>query len=335
MSSQVPGIWGALDRSRPTGNYLVARQGIPELTSRLLFAVDSQAQRHLLIVLLADDDEFHDAQSRGLIVVTRELVVRGQPSTRYLDFECRDPAGYPILDLIAQELAFGLSQVGACPAEVTRRVLAKWRRFWGQVPRAILSREDQLGLFGELWFLRIWLAPHVGLANAVNRWRGPLGARHDFEWIGRSVEVKTTTSTRGRLHWINGIDQLEPPEIGELLFFSLRLREEAGAGNSLPVLITAIRQNLKLDPEATGQFETLLLQAGYSSVRDEEYAKTRVRIVEERLFVVSGDFPRIIPASFPDAVSPGIEKVEYEINLNSYDHLCIGYNPMEVASQLQ
>src|SRR5687768_12514986 len=65
----------------------------------------------------------------------------------------------------------------------------------------------------------------------------PFGARHDFEWQGKSIEIKTTVSTRGRIHKVNGIDQLRPPEHGELLFFSLRVREEASAANTLPKLV--------------------------------------------------------------------------------------------------
>src|SRR5207245_778158 len=101
--------------------------------------------------------------------------------------------------------------------ESVARVFARWRRFWGQLPQHLLSREQQLGLFAELWFLNVWLLPRVDAAEAVTRWRGPFGARHDFEWPTRSVEVKVTTSTRGPIHYIHGLDQLVPPDGGNLL----------------------------------------------------------------------------------------------------------------------
>lgn len=331
MSRIAPDLWPRLAQGRLVGAQLSARAPVPDLTERLLCALDSQGQRHLLITLDEQHEEFKDANSRGLRVETRELVIRGQGTGRYLDIECRDPAGYPVLDLIGNELLQELSQSDRQPAEITRRVPAKWRRFWGQIPRTLLSREDQLGLFGELWFLHLWVTPAVGLQVALQRWRGPFGARHDFEWPTRSVEVKATTSTRGRIHRINGIDQLLPPDQGDLLVFSMRLREEAGATNSLPALIARIRDDLQADPDTLGLYEAALLQAGYSPVHEEEYSKTRLRIIEERLFVVRADFPRLTPQSFAAGVPPGVERVDYEINLGSSDHLCVARTPGEAA----
>jgi hypothetical protein len=73
---------------------------------------------------------------------------------------------------------------------------------------------------------------------------------------------------------INGIEQLLPPDQGDLFFFSIRLREEAGATNTLPALIARSRGALESNADAQGRFETALLQAGYSPVHDEEYGKS-------------------------------------------------------------
>ena len=35
------------------------------------------------------------------------------------------------------------------------------------------------------------------------------------------------------------------------------------------------------------------------------------------------DFPRLTPLSFGGAMPVGIERVEYEVNLDSFDHLCV------------
>src|SRR5262249_35908769 len=153
------------------------------------------------------------------------------------DMMCEEQAGHEAFDLVGGEIAARLATGRERAPEVVARVLAKWRRFWSQLTTPALSREEQLGLFAELWFLSVWLLPRVGAVEAVRRWRGPSAARHDFEWPGHSVEVKATTSTRGRIHRIHGLEQLAPPEQGELLFFSLRLREEGGATNTLPSLV--------------------------------------------------------------------------------------------------
>jgi hypothetical protein len=128
---------------------------------------------------------------------------------------------------------------GMPAAEAVRETLARWRRFWGAVPAGGLRPDEIRGLFGELWFLLVWLLPH-GSAG-VEHWVGATGARDDFQWTGVAVEVKTTSSIRGHIHRINGIDQLDPPQDGSLRLFSLRLRDEPASTNSLLSLTTTIR----------------------------------------------------------------------------------------------
>jgi hypothetical protein len=323
MSRIAPEIWTRLAGERVQGETLWARRAAPDIAERLIAALDADGKRHLLVLLGAGEADVQDSQSRGVRVVSRELIVPGHEGGRYLDITCHDAAGHEAFDLIGGELADRLASGRETAPECVVRVLAKWRRFWGQLPLQILSREDQLGLFAELWFLSVWMIPRVGPTEAVNRWRGPFASRHDFEWTGRSVEVKATTSTRGRIHRINGLDQLAPPEPGELLFFSLRVREEAGATNSLPMVIATCRSQMEADADSLNRFERALAQVGYSPAHDEEYARLRLRIVEEGLFSVRDDFPRLTVTQLEAGIPPGIERVEYEINLSGFDHLRI------------
>lgn len=327
MSRIVSEVWTRLATERPQGETLWARRATPDVTERLVAALDADGRRHLLVLLTADEADLQDTQSRGVAVVTRDLAMPSHATGRYLDVTCQDATGHEAFDLIGGELAERLATGRETAPEVVARVLAKWRRFWGQVPQQMLSWEEQIGLFAEIWFLSVWLAPRVGASDAITRWRGPFGSRHDFEWAGKSVEVKATTSTRGRVHHINGLDQLAPPEQGELLFFSLRLREEAGATNSLPAIIASCREQLASDADAMGRFESALVQAGYLPVHEDEYARLKLRVVEEGLFRVEEDFPRLTTARFPSGIPAGVERVEYEINLGGCGHLMIAANP--------
>lgn len=319
--------WDRLGSGEVRGDTLLVRGAAPGQIDRLFIGMDAQSQRHILIKLLESDLDLDDRQTRGVRVTTRELGGQGHEPGRYLDLVCQDASGHPAFDLIGQEIADRLL-VGADPAPVTvAKVIGKWRRFWGQVPRSMLSTSEQLGLFAELWFLKIWLAPRVPIAEALKRWRGPLGSRHDFEWVGRSVEVKATTSTRGVIHIINGVDQLEPPEQGELLLFSLQLRDEAGADNTLPALISICQQAVADDADAASMLDSRLTQAGYSPAHDSEYAKMRLRVVGEGLYRVADGFPRIVESSFAAGVPDGVERIEYEINLSGIDRLRVARRP--------
>ncbi|MBY0313541.1 MAG: PD-(D/E)XK motif protein [Phycisphaerales bacterium] len=313
--------WQRLGTGQVRGDTLLVRRAAPGQLDRLFIGMDAQAQRHILIKLLDSDSDLDDQQTRGVRVITRELSGDGHEPGRYLDLACQDPSGHPAFDLIGGEIADRLlANNDAAPIAVSK-VIGKWRRFWGQVPRSMLSTSEQLGLFAEMWFLKTWLATRVPFADALKRWRGPLGSRHDFEWQGRSVEVKATMSTRGAIHRINGVDQLEPPDRGELFLFSLRVREEAGAENTLPLLIRLCQQAVADDPDAASMLDSRLAQAGYSPAHDCEYAKLHLRVAGEGLYRVTTDFPRVVPSSFVAGVPEGVERIEYEVNLGAFNRL--------------
>jgi hypothetical protein len=326
MSGIPTDLWKQLELSRPSGDELIGRQAYPE-APRLLAAVDSRGRRHLLVALEAEEPALVDAGSRGLSVLTEELVLPGNERSRYINVTCDGASGYPMLDIIGGEVAERLHALAEGPAEIVSRVLGKWRRFWGQLPSQLLTREAQIGLFAEIWFLTYWLLPALGLPGAVHAWRGPYGARHDFEHLDSSIEVKAATSTRGRIFKINGLQQLEPPQSGILLFFGMRLREEVGAGNTLPMLVSACRHQVSIDPDAEGLLETGLISAGYLSAHANEYEKVHWRVVEELLFDVRDDFPRVVSKSFPNGPAHGVEEIEYSINLSTFDHLIAARKP--------
>jgi len=256
------------------------------------------------------------------------LEVEDEPSRPFLDLCGTDPAGRDAFNVVATELLDRLRH-GAGGVEAVASSLAKWRRFWSTAPLEGLTPEQIRGLFGELWFLLVWLLPHGH--EQVRHWVGPKGARSDFQWQGLSIEAKTTISGRGHIHRINGIDQLDPPDLGDLLMYSLRLREELASSNSLLTVVAAISSELSMSPELLGFFEDQLAAAGYSAVHDDHYRDVRFRIVGERLYRVAEDFPRLSAASFVGGLPHGIERIEYEVNLEGFQHLVSAEAPGDFA----
>lgn len=316
--------WALLEAKRPTLGNLEARRILPGLD--YFMAVGHDGARHLLLGVPTEQDCVSDERSRGLSLRGRQLVVEGQPIRPFLDLTCTDRNGHDAFDMVADEILQRLTG-GTLPTQAVTRTLDRWRDFWGNSLKGALSDEALLGLFGELWFLSVWLLPSN--PKSVEFWAGPTGARHDFQFPDQSVEVKTTLSTRGHIHHIHGVDQLEAPENGPLYLFSLRVRPEAGSSNSLVSLIRRIEGQLAGVPGAKGMLETRLAQSNYSPAHDDHYDQKRFRIVEERLYRVDGDFPRIRTQSFVSGVPAGIESVSYVINLETCPHLCIARSPAE------
>ena len=333
MNKIEPEVWANLEKTHPTGEKYIARRGLPEVIERLYCAIDSSGKRHLLILLKPEEDELHDEVSRGVAVDTLELVVQGQPSAKYIDIECKEISGHSILDLMGGEIGEGLRDSQRQAAEVIRQVLSKWRRFWGQIPQHLMSREEQLGLFAEILFLSKWVIPKQGSAS-VHSWRGPWRSRNDFEWDDKAVEVKATTNTHGRILLINGIRQLEDPENGSLYVFCVVLREEVGASSNLPLLIENCAGLLREDADALSYFEDGLAMAGYSPAHADDYSRMHLTIVEDTLFIVNQDFPRITKSIFISGLPAGIEELNYIINLNTFDHLIVATQPDQAPLQV-
>jgi hypothetical protein len=217
MSRIVPEIWTRLAGERVQGETLWARRAAPEVTERLVAALDADGKRHFLVLLRVGEADMQDSQSRGVAVVTRELLMPGHQAGRYLDIACHDAAGHDAFDLIGGELADRLVSGRETSTECVIRVLAKWRRFWGQLPLHMLSREEQLGLLAEIWFLSVWLLPKAGPAEALRRWRGPFASRHDFAGVAGLAQTLFCTSSASLRHsnrYLSGVRPARARDFG-------------------------------------------------------------------------------------------------------------------------
>lgn len=325
-------VWKKLESECPKGERITARLVFPEKSRKLYVGFDSDKQRHLLISLNEKEEDYQDLQSKGFSITTRELVVKNAAPHRYIDIVCHDPAGYVIFDVMGSEIGEKIDSGNS--KEIIIQVISKWRNFLGRTPRDLLSHNELVGIFAELWFLYYWLLPKTKKMDAINKWRSPFLSRHDFEWTGSSVEVKATTNAHSRVHKINGLEQLSPPKDGKLFLFSLRLREENGADATLPGIINLCREELRSDIEALSKFENMIAALGYSPLHDDEYCKIKFRIIDEKLYEVTKDFPRLVPDLFKDGMPLGVGAVEYTVNLDGYDGLCIAKSPNDGAELL-
>jgi len=328
--------WDLLAVQPPNGERLAARLAVPSRCEDVYIAVDAALRRYVLIkVPYGEPATLSERVSRGIAVQTVEMTVdAGAETAIFVEVACLESSGHAALDIVTREIVEALA-AGASLGRIrlVQSVLAKWRRFWSGIAQNLLSKEEQLGLFGELWFLSRWLLPSVGAQRAVPMWRGPLGARNDFEAPGLAVEVKTSGRLDGS-HRIHGLEQLLEPEGGVLLLFSLLVREEGGGIESLPRLVEEVRAVLTVDQAQLVQFEAVLLAAGYEDGHAPEYEKVGLRMRGQGLYRVMGGFPRLIPASLNTGLPVGVSNVSYELRLDAADAWLLGANPLAAVKLL-
>lgn len=329
--------WDLLESQPPSGSRFTVRLGVPSRSAEVFIAVDA-ARRRYVLVRIPDGEPctVSERASRGIAVQTVEMTVDDSGKLAvFIEIACLEQSGHAALDIVTLELVEALV-AGASIGRVrlVQSILTKWRRFWSGVAQNLLSREQHLGLFGELWFLSRWLLPSIGAERAVAMWRGPVGARNDFEHTGWAVEVKTSGKLDGS-HQIHGLEQLLAPAGTELLLFSLLVRDEASGVETLPQVVREVRGALTGDHVLLSQFEAMLAAAGFDDAYAVEYDKLKLRIRGHGLYRLGEGFPRLIPSSVPSGLPAGVSNVTYELRLDAAGQWLVGETPSATDNALK
>lgn len=209
-------------------------------------------------------------------------------------------------------------------------------RSWAALlrPISVLSTERQIGLLGELWFLRR-LASVTGWAAGVESWRGPDAEEHDFTLLHCDVEVKSTLLER-RVHIVGSLTQLQPKHGRNLFVVSVQLTPCSPVHDSRS-LAEAVAETLdvvtKHAPDVVPALDQRLRGCGYVPEHSEYYDQPyRLRSIPV-LAPVDREFPAIVPSSLASlgARLSRIESLAYRVNLEG---LGIAENTLAFAEML-
>jgi Putative PD-(D/E)XK family member, (DUF4420) len=195
---------------------------------------------------------------------------------------------------------------------ILRCRLDHWERFMRSTGPEGLSREDQVGLFGELTFLEALLQAGIAGDAAVGWWHGPAGENQDFQAGLAAVEVKTTAANSPSSIPIANELQLDETHCHPLHLLHVWLGEIDGSGRTLPQIIDDI--STRLDSSALQSFHDRLLEAGYHEVHRSLYSNTGWLVRARRCFAVDGAFPRVRRTDLRE----GVSRVEYRIDVAGF-----------------
>lgn len=317
--------WRSL--SRPTGDRIAAERIRSWAGGPVLAAVDAAGLRHLL-VKVADNTTLSQMRPvAGLHVQLTALRPPGQDQALWLNLAPAEPGDTRPFTSLCADIVADLPDTGPDDTSAPLAILDRWRRFWAARWDG-LSREEQIGLAGELLVLLEWI-PTITTAT-LTAWHGPLGGRHD--WVGHSlaVEVKTTAISTGPvIHRISRLDQLEEPSDRPLYLLSQRLVADPAGELSLDRMIRRAR----MAAAATDRIcETLLddrLRArGVTRADDGRYSDP-LRLADRALYKIDENFPRLVPATFPTGLPAGIIDVTYALDTSACSRWLIARHPTE------
>ena len=171
----------------------------------------------------------------------------------------------------------------------------EWQAFMAKTHRP-LSPDAQVGLFGELWVLKLLVDTGLG-SEALGCWQGPLLAAQDFLVRGGAIEVKSTVRTSSFLAKINSIEQLDSARTPVFLC-GLRFEENLD-GSSLVDLVSELRETFNHAGLQRG-FEALLMVMGYLDEHASLYGRL-LTLKETKAFRSEPEMPRLTRATLPAA----------------------------------
>lgn len=184
-----------------------------------------------------------------------------------------------------------------------------WQDFMRRPKSERLTQEEEIGLFGELSFLRSSVTAGAVANLLVPAWVGPRGGLQDFQTDTVGIEIKSTTSANGFPAQISSLEQLDSLAGRAILLAAMRLCEQQ-SGETLPELIFDLRGKIAHLPAILSSFDRALLLAGYEPQAEALYIR-RMALIEMRILEVDQAFPCLVRSSIP----PAIRAATYEIDL--------------------
>ncbi len=246
-------------------------------------------------------EERQDSDENGCIFIHISEATPKLPQEIFLVF-CAD-----VLESITR------AQTESTAADILQLRLSHWRLFFQNRAQSLLSREEYIGLYGELDFLNRCLDADMPVLAAVQSWNGPLGTNQDFLFSGTAVEVKATVSNDPDVIRVSNARQLDDIGLSALFLTHAVYDFRPNVDQSLMALVNSIRDRLKSAADALAVFNERLSFAGLTGEDTTEFAKFGFTIRRRIDYVVTSEFPRIVEST----LAPGISEVSYVLHLSA------------------
>lgn len=187
--------------------------------------------------------------------------------------------------------------------------LAKWQTLFERLGQQGLTAEVQRGLFGELYFLRLFLNNSTDKNYCINSWQVPSNTVQDFHYGNWAVEVKTTHGNNHQKIQISSERQLDSSVVSNIFLFHLSLDVRNNHGDTLNDLVEWVETYLRNDVIELNSFRLKLFEVGYFDIHKPIYQDTGYNIRQEIIYKVEGEFPRITE----NEIRNGVGDVKYSI----------------------
>lgn len=179
-----------------------------------------------------------------------------------------------------------------------------WKKLFYKLNKTTLTENQQMGLIGELLFLRDDLLKKYEGHDAIAAWSGCDKTHKDFSIGDEWYEIKSSQVNKLTIK-ISSLEQLDADKDGTLVVYEFEKMSEEYNGITLNTVVNDVLSQVDADDEDF--LLEKLKTAGYEV--SEEYDKCCFRNVSKHYYNVNEKFPKI---SAKDLL-PSIVEVKYEI----------------------
>ncbi len=234
---------------------------------------------------------------------------------RMLVFRLSDSSQRVIFEQLCRDIVSATSVAESEPEAVEFALARTWR--WHHLLRGgssgRLSEEEQKGVIGELLVFERHLLTRFSPGEALEAWRGPLGAPKDFEIGQICIEAKARRGGATPFVVISSEHQLDSEGL-EFLFLHVVDLSSAPSSDALAFTITDIARRVRERVETADQgaielLDSRLLAAGFDWRQD--YSAFRWVSGRSRIYRVGDEFPRLSAHDVP----AGVSDVRYSLSL--------------------
>lgn len=274
---------------------------------------DSRGFPHLLVPIQAKAISVDSYQpSTGLKVVISSFNISGVDK-HYVDITCLRADADDIFGAMCNDYCQKISENVETADLLTTfdSTIEKWREILKAIVEKEPSENEITGLIGELLVLESAIKEFG--PSAIDFWFGQDRTRHDFEFPGVTVEVKTSKSTASKKIRVHGLSQFEVTP-GQQIKLVLFQAERSPQGESVAGIIARVI-TLGISPE---KIQEKVLRFGETLVTSApKWAKDyKLSIAASSIYAIGDQFPTLSKGQLTSEQATRLSGFEYDLNLN-------------------
>ncbi len=191
--------------------------------------------------------------------------------------------------------------------------LERWKRFFSLRESIALTREEQIGLFGELYLLHSMMQNGIAASKAISCWKGPYQGVFDFSFSNMSIEVKTTASKMPYKVHISNEMQLDDRLAGGILVLSfIAVQPSDSSGETLGDMVKGIAYFIEKDEVGRSLFQDKIFGCSLGHPYIDRYTSKYI-VKEHGFYNIQGDFPRILSKD----LAKGLGDISYSLDMSA------------------